>query len=178
MTITFRKIIFASLVFSAFMSTLANADNRKFQIDVLVFSQQTATTEIIDAPNPLVSWPKGLINPGQKNTELNNTASSTLQDAAKILGRKSQYSVLSHNSWNQTIGSEQRGKPVRIRGKGVDGFVQLKRGHNLHLIIGMEFPNEFAENTFTIAEQRRILLKQKHYFDHPRFGVIVNVSPL
>ncbi len=178
MTTIIRKIILIVFVLTTLISTQAHADKRKFQIDILVFSQDTATTEMIDAPGTPLSWPKRLIQLGQKSTEELSTSSSALLEAASKLGRKPQYSILKHISWTQTIASERAGRPVRIQGNGVNGFVQLKRGHNLHLTIGMEYPNQITGNTLTLSEQRRVLFNQKHYFDHPRFGVIAHVSPL
>ncbi len=173
-----RKISLIVFVLTALLSTLAHADKRKFQIDILVFSQDTTTTEMISVPGTPLSWPRGLIQPGKKNTKEISTSSSTLLEAESRLGRKPQYSILKHVSWIQTIASARAGKPVRIQGNGVNGFVQLKRGHNLHLTIGIEYQDQMTGNTLTLSEQRRVLFNQKHYFDHPRFGVIAHVSPL
>ena len=178
MTSIFRKTTLIVFVLTTLISTQTHADKRKFQIDILVFSQDTTTTEMIDAPATPLSWPKGLIQLGQKSTKELSTSSSALLEAASILARKPQYSILKHISWTQTIASERSGKPVRIQGNGVNGFVQLKRGHNLHLTIGMEYSDQMTGNMLTISEQRRILFNQKHYFDHPKFGIIASVSPL
>ncbi|MCH9699125.1 MAG: peptidoglycan binding protein CsiV [Gammaproteobacteria bacterium] len=163
---------------SALLPTQSNADMRTFQIDVVIFTQQPETTELLDFDNTSLKWPKHLINPGQQSTKLLSSSDSNLENDAAKLKRKSHYQVLEHISWTQTIASEQAGRAVRIQSDDLNGFIQLKRGHNLHLIVGMEYPNKFGDNMHIISEQRRILLNQKHYFDHPRFGVIAQVSPL
>ena len=172
-----RKLVFVTTLITAILSLTAQANERTFQIDVLVFSQDTNTTEDLSAPSPTFNWPNRLIRPGQQSTEKVNALSSSLLNAATTLKRKPQYSVLKHISWTQRIGADKTGRSVKIDSREIKGFVQLKRGHTLHLNIGMEYQNPYAENTFTISEQRRILLNQKHYFDHPRFGVIVSITP-
>jgi hypothetical protein len=178
MNITFRKTIVLICLCIALFSTLTHAGKRKFQIDVLVIQQNGATSENTNAPHSSLHWPKKMIEPGEKTTKSISASSSTLAKAASILAKKPQYSILLHQSWEQAISSQQSGDYVHIQGKGVNGFVQLRRSHNLHLNIGMEYPTQSGENTFVIAEKRRILLNKKHYFDHPRIGVITNVSPL
>lgn len=178
MTMSYRKLIITAYMIIALLPAQVNADKRKFQIDVLVFSQDLASTEDVDSSPLTINWPGRLIKPGQKSTEKINTSSSSLLEAEVLLNRKPQYSILKHISWTQTIPAESAGKAVRIQGNGVNGFVQLKRGHNLHLKVGMEYQEPSTGYTYTLSEQRRILFNQKHYFDHPRFGIIISVSPL
>ncbi len=178
MTIIYRKIIVIVCFLVSLIPAAGHTDTRKFQIDVLIFSQTATATESLDMSDPAIKWPKNTIRPGQRSTQKLSTSSSTLSGAASTLGRKSKYTVLEHISWVQTIASERAGRPVRIQGTEVDGFVQLKRGANLHLTIGFEYSPKNTDNTYTISEQRRILFNQRHYFDHPLFGVIVTVSPL
>jgi hypothetical protein len=178
MNITFRRTIVFTCLFIALFSTLTHAEKRKFQIDVLVFLHNEATSEETNAPHSPLNWPKKMITPGEKATKSISASSSTLAKAADILAKKPQYSVLLHQSWEQAISSQQSGDYVRIQAQGVNGFAQLRRSHNLHLNIGIEYPNQSGENTFVISEKRRILLNKKHYFDHPRIGVITNITPL
>ncbi|MEE9345575.1 MAG: CsiV family protein [Methylococcales bacterium] len=178
MTMTYRKIIIFVCLFMTLLPTLTHAEKRKFQIDVLVFKQNSDTSEEMLTSYPPLKWPKKMIEPGEKTTKVISTSSSKLAEAAAMLARKPQYSILAHQSLEQVISSEKAGNYVHIKGNGANGFVRLKRGHNLHLNIGMEYPNESTENTFVISEKRRVLLNKKHYFDHPRIGVITHVSPL
>ncbi len=177
MMTTYRTIIQLICLLAVTLSAQVHAEKRKFQIDIIVFAQDLATTEMLDAESSSLHWPNRLINPGQNATEEINSSSSTLFNAASILDRKPQYTILKHTSWVQTIASDQAGRPVRIQADEFNGYVQLKRGHNLHLKVGMEYPDQFTDTIFTLSEHRRILLNQKHYFDHPRLGVIANVTP-
>jgi len=43
--------------------------------------------------------------------------------------------------------------------------------------VNVDFVNYGEESPLRITEQRRVKLKELHYFDHPLFGVIVRVVP-
>ena len=178
MSIIFKKTIVFICLLSALFSTLANADKRKFQIDVLVIKQNAASSEEIDNSHSLLNWPKKMIEPGDVTTKSISASSSTLAESANQIAKEPQYSILLDQSWEQEISAESSGAYVHIQNQGVNGFVQLKRSHNLHLNIGIEYPDQSGENNFVISERRRILLNKKHYFDHPRIAVITNVTPL
>ncbi len=85
-------------------------------------------------------------------------------------------------------------------GMGFDGLISLKRGHYLHLNIDMGYQernqerlsatsfndiNNPSETTlqplysnYRMKQKRRIRTEEIHYFDHPRFGVIIQVTPI
>jgi hypothetical protein len=85
-------------------------------------------------------------------------------------------------------------------GLGFDGLISLKRGHYLHLNIDMGlqeriinstsqsafnddgFYSETAEmpsySSYRMKQKRRIRSGEIHYFDHPRFGLIAQVTPI
>ncbi len=178
MNIIFRNTILFICLFTALFSTLAYADKRKFQIDVLVIKQNGASSEETNHSNSILKWPKKMVEPGELTTKSINASSSKLAKSAAQITKEPQYSILLHQSWEQVIASERAGDYVHIQGQGVNGFVQLKRSHNLHLKVGIEYPNQTSGNSYVISEKRRILLNNKHYFDHPRVAVITHVTPL
>lgn len=85
-------------------------------------------------------------------------------------------------------------------GLGFDGLLSLKRGHYLHLNIDMGFQERVISNTpqstfndddfyseaietasyssYRMKQKRRIRSGEIHYFDHPRFGLIAQVTPI
>jgi hypothetical protein len=97
---------------------------------------------------------------------------------------------------NSTLQNEMPYHP----GLGFDGLVSLKRGHYLHLNIDMGYQernqehlsatsfndvNNYSEATlqplythYRMKQKRRIRTEEIHYFDHPRFGVIIQVTPI
>ena len=59
--------------------------------------------------------------------------------------------------------------------KRIEGTVQIRVGRLLY--VATDFVNYVGESAVRITEQRQAKLKEIHYFDHPLFGVIVQVSP-
>ena len=57
----------------------------------------------------------------------------------------------------------------------VEGIVRVKIGHLLHVDVDFLYYHEGTPVRLT--ETRKLKLNELHYFDHPLFGVIVQVSP-
>lgn len=104
----------------------------------------------------------------------------------RLLEGDGHYRVLAHAHWQQTLEPSPKTpvKPVRIAGADpneLDGSVRFTMSRFLHLDVGLLFrpaADGEAAATYTINEQRRIKSQETHYFDHPRFGVLVRVIPL
>ena len=62
--------------------------------------------------------------------------------------------------------------PSEIR---VEGTIRVRTGRLLH--VDTDFVSYGADSPVRITEQRKVKLKELHYFDHPLFGVIVQVVP-
>lgn len=105
----------------------------------------------------------------------------------------SSYTPLLHIGWRQPDLNSLRARRVFISDKPriendvasvrlgasieerVEGTVQISAGRLLY--VGTDFVNYFGESAVRITEQRKVKLKEIHYFDHPLFGVIVEVTP-
>ncbi len=105
----------------------------------------------------------------------------------------SSYAPLLHIGWRQPGLSRSRARRVFISDKPrvqndvatmqlevpieerVEGTVQISAGRLLY--VATDFVNYFGESAVRITEQRKVKLKEIHYFDHPLFGVIVQVTP-
>jgi hypothetical protein len=57
----------------------------------------------------------------------------------------------------------------------VEGTVRIRVGRLLY--VDTDFVNYGEEAPVRITEQRKVKLKELHYFDHPLFGIIVRVIP-
>jgi len=58
----------------------------------------------------------------------------------------------------------------------ITGQASLARGHYLHLLLDITYQAPDGQR-YVIREQRRMRSNEKHYFDHPYFGVIVQITP-
>jgi hypothetical protein len=105
------------------------------------------------------------------------------------LERAGQYRALAHAHWSQTLdpGGKATVKPVRIAPAGaanppeLEGAIRFYMSRYLHLDVNLLYRETGVAGVapvYRISEQRRIKSQETHYFDHPRFGVLVRVMPL
>jgi hypothetical protein len=106
---------------------------------------------------------------------------------AKQLERDGHYRLLAHAHWRQVLEANPRTpvKPVRLASATageLEGAVRFSMSRFLHLDVNMQF-REPADGGATpalyqISEQRRVKSQETHYFDHPKFGVLVRILPV
>ncbi len=113
------------------------------------------------------------------------------------LGQSTEYIPKLRLAWIEPVGKNRFGRAVHISKDKVNGFVRLQRGNYLHVEVDFNFVDDFdldaipfledvsngsldniSETVYHLKERRRILLEETHYFDHPKFGVIVKVTLL
>ncbi len=105
----------------------------------------------------------------------------------------SAYTPILHIGWRQPGLGGNRARSVYISDKprlitdtsptmldttshaAVEGALQIRIGRLLHIVA--DFVKYGSESPVRITEQRQVKLKEIHYFDHPLFGVIVQVTP-
>ncbi|TXL00209.1 hypothetical protein BMR02_06185 [Methylococcaceae bacterium HT1] len=165
------KVQFAVLLFC--FNSLALAEPRWFQVELIVFQQQAPNSEIFD----------------QIETELKPVAryaqvkegNKTLQSTFNRLQRSSIYQPFYYQAWRISVESGSVSLPIEVSGTDVDlnGWIKVQRGHLLHVIADLEFsPAESEGVIYRLNEKRRVLLNDMHYLDHPKFGAVVKVSPV
>jgi hypothetical protein len=109
------------------------------------------------------------------------------------LGRSGGYEMLKHVGWTQTATPRGAGPSVELADVSGDtppvkGTVTLERGKYLYLRLNLAYAPDMPPNsllgatpgmgavTFALKQTRRIRPFERHYFDHPAFGVIAMVS--
>ena len=114
-----------------------------------------------------------LPGPGAAGTDLPASA-YRLKRIADALNRSGAYRVLDHRAWRQTAHDRSRAIPqvVNAAGGQLDGTVTLVRERFLHLDVDL-----VLQSIYSLDETRRMRSGERHYFDHPMFGVIAEVTP-
>ena len=100
------------------------------------------------------------------------------------------YVPVAHVAWSQTASDWGTRAGFTIARLGIDapglaGTVFLERGQFLHLGMALTYApanppagmGAGPGTTFTMSETRRIRFYERHYYDHPGFGVIALVTP-
>jgi hypothetical protein len=117
-----------------------------------------------------------------------------LSGIESALQRSHNYEVLGHVGWTQTVVPRGSGLAVDLSQLGVGGEIRgsaaVERGRYLYLrlrlaytptdpppsLVGTTAPS--GPVTFTLDQVRRVRNFERHYFDHPAFGVIAMVAPV
>ena len=100
------------------------------------------------------------------------------------------YAPVAHVAWSQTASDWGTRAGFQVQRLGIDvpgltGTVFLERGQYLHLGMALSYapanpPTGMGAGpgtTFNLNQSRRIRFYERHYYDHPGFGVIALVTP-
>jgi len=150
------------------------AESKSYKIELLVFAQDKPSSEVFDQYDSQIQWPTRLVDISKFPQ-----APLSLTGIRAKLQRTVGYHPLLHTAWIQAIGSNRISTAVHFTNNSgtVNGFFRIQRGHYLHLITDLEYTPD-GSLIYRLNEKRRFKLKEIHYLDHPRFGVIVRVYPL
>lgn len=188
----FSRSIIALIAALLSLPTLAVAADREntYDIEVLVIENRMPDLvgdEILlkDSAKLRLQAPEGAPPPNPPS------ADSYFQPGiVRQLVQNKNYRVLAYAHWSQTLDSNSsKGvKPVRIVSAEkayppeLDGAVRFSMSRFLHLDINFLFrpAGEQAASgaIYRISEQRRVKSQETHYFDHPKFGVLVRIMPV
>jgi hypothetical protein len=93
------------------------------------------------------------------------------QDATSIVDSED-YLLTHHLSWGQESLPYSESAAVNIIEQKINGWIKVYASHLLFINLDLDF------NGYRMNEKRRIKLNEKHFFDHPKFGLLVQVSRL
>lgn len=190
--------LLVSLLFSS--SAIAVPDIQEapaYKVEILVFKN----LQIDEQDSEL--WVKEIAP--DKQPDLTNAAAvgggipaeTEIRKAFDKMLESGKYMLITHKRWIQDAMPKADARLIRIaNGEAkLDGAVHFYKDRYLHLdvnlMLGEEFmpalnnaassnagASESMQNNFIINEHRKIRSRKINYFDHPRFGVIIQVDPV
>lgn len=94
------------------------------------------------------------------------------------------FALIAHTAWAAIVPANGRTtahfEDLLAADAAVAGAVALQRGQYLFLGIEIDFhptdPALAPGTVYSLREKRRVKFGEKHYFDHPAFGVIASVN--
>ncbi len=119
------------------------------------------------------------------------TPDSFLTPAADALEKSGRHHVLAHLHWQQAAEAKSVSKPVKI--SSPDGLLNgtLRFYLSRYLLVDLNLSLQEAPSAglfgvagqqppvvYHLSEYRRVRLLETHYFDHPKFGALVRISPV
>jgi hypothetical protein len=154
-------------------NSLAYADQRWFQIELIIFQQQSPSSELFEQTiteiSPVARYAQASF--GKK----------TLQNTYNRLRRAKAYRPFYYQAWKIPVASGSVSLPIDVSEPDVDlnGWIKIQRGSLLHVIVDLEFSPASSDGVvYRLNEKRRVLFNELHYLDHPLFGAVVKVSPV
>ncbi len=175
-----------------------------YQVEVIIFAyaQPDADGEKF-SPDPGLPGSEGLAQLGNAEQGAGpalatlSAASYRLNGVMGALRRGGKYRSLLHTSWLQPEGGRIRGvflsapagsEQFQSEAERVMGSVRLRPTRFLHVDVDMAYfpgaviPGKTGESSpapaghVRLQESRKIKFNEVHYFDHPLFGVLLQVS--
>ena len=105
-----------------------------------------------------------------------------LENIADTLRRSRNYQPLAHFGWTQPGFPRGEAHYMAIdafanSGSGLTGRVALARGRYLHLTLDLALQPAGSSERYILRQTRRMRSTERHYIDHPKFGVIAVITP-
>lgn len=97
---------------------------------------------------------------------------SMLIEQANRIKRSANYRLVQHYSWGQESLPVEQAATYMIAEPLLQGHIKVYAEQLLFTNIDIDF------NGYHLTEKRRLKLDEKHFFDHPKFGVLMQVSRL
>lgn len=174
---TLEKAFYSLAIILELFSGLACAEPGNYQVELIVFSQTLPTTESFEQTTSQIAWPPGLV----ELSSYKQPERTALDDSYAALSQNSCYKPIAHVAWIQPDG----GGPLHIQSADskLNGYLQMQREQNLQLTADLEFTPRRSHSAdkasiYRLHEKRSIRPNELYYLDHPKFGLIVKVSPL
>ena len=180
-----------------FISISASAD-QWYHVELIVFQQLDTITD--------EQWPKmpeqnqdqdKLLIPTMKSQLIQPDKNETLISSATRLNRSSHYKVLYHQSWQQPIMKKRHAEAIKIHSDDdmIDGSLRLYKSTYLHAAINLWLlENKESINSWSdvspdgenidnirnphLEQSGRIRSKKLYFFDHPKMGVLLKITPI
>jgi hypothetical protein len=161
---------------------VAAADTKRYDVEVLVFEIKAPQYE----GGELWTRLEEPIDTSEAETTDDRPASELFTQAAEKLRADERFRIVLQKRWEQDAKPRDETKPVLMRtwDNELDGVFRFYQSRFMHVELNLAFQpgttaiGADAAPTYVIREERRIRSGQLHYFDHPKFGVLVRVAPV
>jgi hypothetical protein len=161
-----------------------------YEIEVVVFENRLPDLEGGEL------WTQG---PDKSaNTDMNDAVSvgqkpatdSALLTTAVALESSGRHHVLAHLRWQQSAEAKSVSKPVKVASTdgALDGALRFYLSRFLLLDVNLTLREAASGGmpagvgqiapAYRLNEARRVKSSETYYFDHPKFGALVRVSPV
>ncbi len=166
-----------------------------YQVELVVFENLSPTNSEASPAMPIQDAAPLTVD--THNNRIQPASPQHLTSIADRLRRASVYQVHTHLAWQQPILGPRQSQAVAVISENnlINGQIRLRRGTFLHADLDLWFMqnsgSEILPDTDNLSsasfsgprnpnlkESRRIRSGQLHYFDHPQFGALLQLTPV
>lgn len=195
-----KPLYFIQIVasFALLLFSLQSQAATWYHVELIVFEQLNTITDEQWPHMPEDKVTSLTLTPQSKSRFIRPSRNSTLLTTASRLNNSSAYRVHYHSSWQQPIMSKRSAKAVKIHsGNGlIDGNIKLYKSTYLHAAVDLWLlentqpqKNSWSDSSATdenintvrnpnLNESRRIRSKKLFFFDHPKMGALLKITPI
>ncbi len=167
----------------------------RYEVEVLIFQnyldylegQELWTQDTVDKKLPGIDQ--------ARDSGAQPDPNSDLSKAAQALEAGGDYLILTHRRWEQEAEPRATAKWMRVGNPNsfesdLIGTMRFYQGRYLHIELELLFRDRSVAmvsstagvvalpQVYRISEHRRIRNLEVNYFDHPKFGALVQVTPI
>jgi hypothetical protein len=164
-----------------FRTLSSNASPEQWSLEAAEANQRLAIPE--DEPAPAAATdPAQAPPPATAAFPTLPSARFKLTAIEDTLKRSRAYQPLAHVGWTQPGYPRDAAQFIPIgslvpASTGLLGQIALSRGRYLHLTLDLVYTPEGSAERYVLRQTRRMRSNERHYIDHPKFGVIALVTP-
>jgi len=127
-----------------------------------------------NASESMVTEPHAYEAPKKPRTEAQAWLLETnlLDEQADKISKSDEYYMRYHFAWGQESLPYSKSATYTVVETDAQGYIKIYADNLLFANIDLDYKG------FRMMEKRRLKLNEKHYFDHPKFGVLLQVSRL
>jgi hypothetical protein len=191
-----KQIFFKALVTLALLTLHFQAQAQQwYHVELIVFEHLSSITD--------EQWPQKqptdleLLTPDMATAIIQPAKNENLLSSAQRLNRSPNYQLHYHQAWQQPILNKRQAKAIAVTSENtlIDGNIRLYRSTYVHAELDLwlmqqaELLNSWSDaspegvditapRNPNLNESRRINSKKLYYFDHPKLGALLELTPI
>tara|TARA_R110002050_G_scaffold9504_2_gene33428 strand:- start:4154 stop:4765 length:612 start_codon:yes stop_codon:yes gene_type:complete len=182
--------------FILLLTSIQSYADQWYHVELVVFEQLSSFAD--------EQWPaksgneiNASLAPGMASAFIQPATNNSLNSVASRLNSSSQYRVHYHQAWQQYIMRKGSAKAVKISSADglIEGSVRLDKATYLHASVNLWLKQDTAQvNSWSdgsatganinaprnphLVESRRIRSNELNFFDHPKLGALLKITPI
>lgn len=161
-----KKSVLATVLTTVMLlSSLAPVYAKDYIVEVIIFENTSESS---------VTEPHAYQAPRKPKTNGSTWAldNQLLTEQADKISNSGGYILRHHFAWGQESLPYSKSTTYTVVENDTQGFIKVYADQLLFANIDIDFKG------FRMVEKRRLKLNEKHFFDHPKFGLLLQVSRL